>query len=165
MDVQWILGHCNLYGNEQADFLAKKGSVLIYRTKRETPFLTLNFLLNNFCSQRTRMNSYLKQKPNMEEIIVFCIYLTNLDGRQWLFFVYLPDMIALMPICIALAFLLTLPVPYMTKETSLWTDTTCKCVEPFMEKTYGAITLVYLMNVLLNLKQKYVIYAGSFFLT
>ncbi|GFU27980.1 hypothetical protein NPIL_188221 [Nephila pilipes] len=27
----------------------------------------------------------------------------NLDGRRWLLFVYLPDMIPLLPICIALA--------------------------------------------------------------
>ncbi|GFU39966.1 hypothetical protein NPIL_391751 [Nephila pilipes] len=31
------------------------------------------------------------------------IYLTNLDGRQWLLFVYLPGMIALLTICITLA--------------------------------------------------------------
>ncbi|GFT58193.1 hypothetical protein NPIL_631731 [Nephila pilipes] len=45
--------------------------------------------------------------------------------RQRLLFVYLPGMIALLPICIALAFLPKLPAPCVTKEMSLWTNTTC----------------------------------------
>ncbi|GFT43220.1 hypothetical protein NPIL_311541 [Nephila pilipes] len=57
------------------------------------------------------------------------MYLTNLDGRQWLLFVYLSGMIALLPICIALAFLPTLPDPCVTKEMSLWTNTTCVSME------------------------------------
>ncbi|GFS61603.1 hypothetical protein NPIL_394351 [Nephila pilipes] len=48
-------------------------------------------------------------------------------------FVYLPGMIALLPISIALAFLPRLPAPCVTKEMSLWTNITCVPVELSME--------------------------------
>ncbi|GFT61651.1 hypothetical protein NPIL_304621 [Nephila pilipes] len=49
----------------------------------------------------------------------------NLDGRQWMLFVYLPGMIALLPICITLIFLPRLPALCVTKEMSPYHLLTC----------------------------------------
>ena len=91
----------------------------------------------------------------MPQIRKFCFWLKAVAA-----FIFLSDMIGLLPICIVLAFLLRLPAPSMTKEMKLWSRITCVSVELFTkiriietlerEKTYGLITFSYFIIFCLN---------------
>ncbi|GFT13351.1 hypothetical protein NPIL_521321 [Nephila pilipes] len=92
----------------------------------------------------------------MEEIIVFEIYLTNLDGRQRLLLVYLLGMIALLPICIELAFLPSC-LPLCNKRNGaigqiqleyLWSSPRKYGINEILrgERTFGVIISSYLKN-------------------
>ncbi|XP_071043823.1 uncharacterized protein [Parasteatoda tepidariorum] len=45
--LQWIPGHCNIYGNEQADMLAKKGTKIIQQPNSNRSFHSTKFYIKN----------------------------------------------------------------------------------------------------------------------
>ncbi|XP_071041957.1 uncharacterized protein [Parasteatoda tepidariorum] len=45
--LQWIPSHCNIYGNEMADLLAKKGTGILQRFQSEIPYSSINRINKN----------------------------------------------------------------------------------------------------------------------
>ncbi|KAJ4440947.1 hypothetical protein ANN_10796, partial [Periplaneta americana] len=43
--LQWVPGHCNLFGNEQADALAKKGAKILQTSPKPTPFQAMKLYI------------------------------------------------------------------------------------------------------------------------
>jgi len=66
--LQWITGHCQITGNEQADELAKKGTKITQTYIRETPYHSIKHLKQTFRSiYRHELETRLSHKPWTQE--------------------------------------------------------------------------------------------------
>lgn len=85
--LQWIPCHCNLYGNERADFYAKKNAMLIHCTKQETFFLNFKLIITRIVqsahqdelfstieSKYGTNNSLLEVPDKPTQVAAFCLF-------------------------------------------------------------------------------------------
>jgi len=68
--LQWIPGHCQITGNEQADLLAKKGAKITRTYIRETPCHSIKLHLKQVfrSAYRHELETRLSHKPWTQEI-------------------------------------------------------------------------------------------------
>ena len=68
--LQWLLGHCQITGNEQADVLAKKGAKITQTYIRETPYHSIKLHLKQAFRSvyRHELETRLYHKPWTQEI-------------------------------------------------------------------------------------------------
>ena len=68
--LQWIPGHCQIAGNEQADALAKKGAKITQSHIRETSYHSIKLHLNQVSQSvyRHELETRLFHKPWKQEI-------------------------------------------------------------------------------------------------
>lgn len=67
VNLQWIPGHCNQNGNNLADFLAKKGAMLIYRKNQEISFHTAKQFIRQFMKSTYQDELLSKRGTNYEK--------------------------------------------------------------------------------------------------
>ena len=81
--LQWIPGHCQIAGNEQADVLAKKGAKITQTHIRETSYHSINPLTpNDLCMGRTA--------PLTSKRCILYIYSTNVGTEYFKHALYSP---------------------------------------------------------------------------
>jgi len=68
--LQWIPGHCQITGNEQADLLAKKGAKITQTYIRETPYHSIKLHIKQVfqSAHRHELETRLSHKPSTQEI-------------------------------------------------------------------------------------------------
>jgi hypothetical protein len=68
--LQWIPGHCQITGNEQADALAKKGAKITQTYIMETPYHSVKLYLKQVFQREYRheLEKRLSNKPWKQEI-------------------------------------------------------------------------------------------------
>ena len=68
--LQWIPGHCQITGNEQADELAKKGAKITQTYMRETPYHSIKLYFKQAFRSlyRNELETRLSDKPWTQEI-------------------------------------------------------------------------------------------------
>ncbi|GBM03620.1 hypothetical protein AVEN_203188-1 [Araneus ventricosus] len=70
--LQWVPVHCGLLGNEQADFLAKRGANLLQHPNAATSYGKIKLFLKNLCTSnslrdlqtRTALKSWRRVSPS-----------------------------------------------------------------------------------------------------
>lgn len=68
--LQWIPSHCDIYGNEMADLLAKKGTGILQCTQREIPYSSINRLIKNTLNKnyQTKLTEQISDKTWRETL-------------------------------------------------------------------------------------------------
>nr|XP_042898658.1 uncharacterized protein LOC122269461 [Parasteatoda tepidariorum] len=87
--LQWVPAHCGVWGNEQADLLAKKGANLLQQPNTATSFWKIKLFLKNLCktnslqdlqtrtalkSWRNVSSSLIPDKPRRDAVATFRLY-------------------------------------------------------------------------------------------
>ncbi|GBM06104.1 hypothetical protein AVEN_265166-1 [Araneus ventricosus] len=66
--LQWVTGHCGLWGNEQLDFLAKKVANLLQHPNTATSYWKIKLFLKNLCTSNcygsTALKSWRRVSPS-----------------------------------------------------------------------------------------------------
>ena len=58
--LQWISSHCDIQGNEQADFLSKKGTKIQQTSRNKIPFQSSKIIINKAIQQNVKKELHRK---------------------------------------------------------------------------------------------------------